>query len=141
MATWSEIKIECCRPHADLQCWMDAWVGAAVYYACYIFCKRAEMEVIEQRDNCGGPRSLSASSLKDRAHGVQHAGVVVLAGAGYADKPSMSIPAVPSGVMCYALGKVTKRRLDSLTRGCPLRAFRDGGEAVRAAGRFMAQSG
>ena len=31
MATWSEIKIECCRPHADLQCWMGAWVGAAVY--------------------------------------------------------------------------------------------------------------
>ena len=36
---------------------------------------------------------------------------------------TMSIPAVPSGVMCSALGKVTKRRLDSLTRGCPLRAF------------------
>ena len=25
------MRIECCRPHADLQCWMDALVGAAVH--------------------------------------------------------------------------------------------------------------
>ena len=86
---------------------------------------KAEMEVIEQRDNCGGPRSLSASSLTDKA-----------LTSGYSHWRRLCPKEVGAHVdhlgslMQFDTADDKKKALDHMMTG----------EAVRGAGRIMAQN-